>query len=76
MYTQIVVGSTINDWINQGSTKATNGTMRLTWTFAGSIILDVNSGNRVYIRSSIRSGKQAFLAQLMELTIEEVRFSG
>lgn len=76
MYTQIVVGSTINDWINQGSSKATNGTMRLTWTFAGSIILDVNSGNRVYIRSSIRSGKQAFLAQLMELTIEEVRFSG
>ncbi|MGK0607145.1 BppU family phage baseplate upper protein [Enterococcus gilvus] len=76
MYTQIVVGSTINDWINQGSSKAANGTMRLTWTFAGSIILDVNSGNRVYIRSSIRSGKQAFLAQLMELTIEEVRFSG
>lgn len=72
LYVSAYVNSALNDFIAFGSTAATNGTLRLTWSAMGQRVISVNSGDVLSFKIGLRAGKQAFSVQLTSLKIEEV----
>lgn len=76
-YVYIVV--VVNDYpmpetiISQGSTAATNGTMRLNWNQMGNYVLSVKAGDFLGISvNGIRSGKTLSGVQITTAVIEEI----
>lgn len=67
-----VSGNNLGALVAQGSTSATNGTLKLTWTGAGSKVAQVKSGDVVKLLVNMRSGKQIYAAKTNQITIEEV----
>lgn len=72
LYISAYVNNTLNEFILFGSTSATNGTLKLSWSTSGSIVLFVKSGDVLSLKVGLRSGKQAFSVMLKTLEIEEV----
>ena len=72
LYISAYVNNTLNEFILFGSTLATNGTLKLSWSTSGSIVLFVKSGDVLSLKVGLRSGKQASSVTLKTLEIEEV----
>lgn len=72
LYISAYVNNTLNEFILFGSTLATNGTLKLSWSTSGSIVLFVKSGDVLSLKVGLRSGKQALSVVLKTLEIEEV----
>ncbi|MGO3609688.1 MAG: BppU family phage baseplate upper protein [Enterococcus sp.] len=72
LYISAYVNNTLNEFILFGSTLATNGTLKLSWSTSGSIVLFVKSGDVLSLKVGLRSGKQASSVLLKTLEIEEV----
>lgn len=75
IYTHLAVNNVYMDFASQGSTRLSDGTLKLSWAYTGTGIVDVNEGDKLWIRSSLRGGKQVYNLALMNLTIEEIRSS-
>lgn len=74
IYLQVVVpNKPTKDFIMQGSSKATNGTLRLTWSAMGMVVVSAKKGDKIKITASIRANKQAFAITLTALELKEVQ---